>query len=39
MNYIISKSDILPPERLDRIHEWSENPDFLYQDLLDEKQY
>ena len=37
MNYIISKSDILPPERLDRIHEWSENPDFLYQDLLDEK--
>ncbi|MHA2502966.1 MAG: ATP/GTP-binding protein [Candidatus Kariarchaeaceae archaeon] len=37
MNYIISKADILPDERLERIHEWSENPDFLYQDLLDEK--
>ncbi|MHA2092122.1 MAG: ATP/GTP-binding protein [Candidatus Kariarchaeaceae archaeon] len=36
MNYIISKGDILRPERLDRIHEWSDNPDFLYQDLLDE---
>jgi len=37
MNYIVSKSDILPDDRLQRIHEWSENPDFLYQDLLDEK--
>ena len=37
MNYIISKADILPQERLDRIYEWTENPDFLYQDLLDEK--
>jgi len=37
MNYLISKSDILPQDRLDRIYEWSENPDFLYQDLLDEK--
>lgn len=37
MQFMISKSDILKPERLDRIHEWSDNPDFLYQDLMDER--
>jgi GTPase SAR1 family protein len=37
MNYIISKGDIIPQERLDRIYEWSLNNEFLFQDLLDEK--
>ncbi len=36
MNYLISKSDIISPKRLDRIYEWSQNHEFLYQDLLDE---
>lgn len=37
MNYAISKSDTLPPGRLDRIAEWADNPDFLFSDLLDEQ--
>ncbi|MHA2252754.1 MAG: ATP/GTP-binding protein [Candidatus Kariarchaeaceae archaeon] len=36
MNFVISKSDIIPDSRLDRINEWADNPDFLNQDLLDE---
>lgn len=36
MNYIIAKSDILGIDRLDRIQEWMENPDFLYEDLRKE---
>ena len=34
MSYIISKSDMLKPEDLDKISGWTENPDFIYNDLL-----
>jgi hypothetical protein len=33
MKFVISKGDILNEERLDRIHEWVENPAFLMEDL------
>lgn len=36
MNYLISKSDIISPERLEKIYDWVGNPDFLYQDLTTE---
>ena len=37
MHYLISKSDLISQEAIDRIHEWSENPDFIYNDLYEEK--
>jgi len=34
---ILSKTDILKEEELDKIMNWSENPDFLERDILSEK--
>ena len=34
MSYVISKADLLKPEDLEKISGWTENPDFIYNDLL-----
>lgn len=36
MNNIITKLDLISDERLDRISEWGENPEFLQEDLRSE---
>ena len=36
MNYIITKSDVINPSRLDRIGDWGINPGFLFEDLKNE---
>lgn len=36
MNYMITKLDIIREERLDRIYEWAQNPEFLHEDLRNE---
>ncbi len=36
MNNIITKLDIISDERLDRISEWGQNPEFLQEDLRSE---
>ncbi|MCE7735822.1 MAG: hypothetical protein GPJ54_13155 [Candidatus Heimdallarchaeota archaeon] len=36
MNYLITKLDIINQNRLDRIHEWADNPEFLHEDLRNE---
>jgi hypothetical protein len=37
MNYIITKLDIIKEERLDRVSEWAQNPEFLQEDLRNEE--
>ena len=37
MNYQISKGDLLRPDRAERIKEWTQNPEFLYEDLGNER--
>ncbi|OLS25791.1 MAG: hypothetical protein HeimC2_17260 [Candidatus Heimdallarchaeota archaeon LC_2] len=37
MNYIITKLDMIRQERLDRISEWANNPEFLQEDLRSEE--